>query len=70
MVKYDIHQTANSSVFTVFSSIFTSRKELEVNHGGLTTYVYICYITYIRGYMAVILGILVDILGLYWGTGK
>ena len=33
-MKYDIHQTANSSVFTMFSSIFTSRKDLEVDHGG------------------------------------
>ena len=71
-VKYDIHQTANSCVVTMFSNTFTSRKELEVNHGGVTTYVYIyiCYIMYIRGYMGVILGILADILGLYWGNGK
>ena len=45
-MKYDIHQTANSLVFTVFSSIFTSKKDLEVDHGGggVTTYLYFIFV--------------------------
>ena len=33
-------------------------------------YIYICNIINIRGYMGVILGTLVYILGLYWDNGK